>query len=156
MVWSHGYAFWPSQVEPWIHASDTPWVQALRQLRAARRATLLPGNVLDTGHLCPRWPGRDSSVPSSHRASSCGILGTQSCPWASLPSTRFHLRPSPGDTALWGLQTGQKPGSWSLCQPLLPGPKSRVQPQAAFCSGPGLFFAASAPLFVSMVLRRMS
>lgn len=34
--------------------------------------------------------------------------------------------------------------------------QSRVQPQAAVCSGPGLFLTASAPHFVLMVLRRMS
>lgn len=128
LAWCPGSAFWPQLVVAWTHASGTPWVRALRQPRAARRAVLLPGSVLATGHLCPGLPCRASSVPSSHQAFSCGTLGAQSSLWTSLPRTLFHPSPAP---ALWGLQTGRKPGSLPLLRPSLPRPTSRVQPQAA-------------------------
>lgn len=139
---------------PWPHASGTPAVHALRQLRAARKATLLPGSMLDTGHLYPRLPGRGSSVPSSHQASSCGALGTQSSPWVPLPSTLFHRRPSSERCCS---QDPSLAGSQAVTP--LPGlasrPRSRVQPRAAGCSSLASSHSSS-PHSVLLVLRRMS
>lgn len=122
----------------WSHGSGAPWVHGLGQPRAARRASLLPGGVLDTGRLCPRLPNRDSSVPSSHQASRSGILS--SCGPLS-PAAISTRGPGRSHAALWGFQTHRRPGSPSLCRPslLVPWPRS---------SGPGLLLTAAAPHYV--------
>lgn len=109
------------------------------QLRAARKATLLPGSGLDAGHLYPRLPGRDSSGPFSHQASGCGAVGTQSSLGVPLPGILFHQRPS---SVRCSSRDSGAPGSQALspsANPRSRGPGAGSSPWAAGCSSPGLF-----------------
>lgn len=108
----------------WPHGSGAPWVHARGQPRAAGRASLLPGRVLDFGRLCPRLPGRDSSVPTSHQASRSGILS--SCGPLS-PAAISTRGPGRSHAALGGFQTHRTPGSPSLCRPFSPRPLDQEQ-----------------------------